>query len=97
MKAAEVKRIKCLDKANAAGLRVQAPTIAQLEVGLSGSAEVVLRRKDSDQLFQPNNPAIFDKLKGEELQMCAGFALFAAYSPRVVTVHNAKGAWEVAY
>lgn len=97
IKVADVKRIKCLEKVYAAGLRVLAPAPEQLDIGLTGAAEVVLRRKDSDQLYQPNNPNVFEKLKGEEMQMCAGFALFAAYPPRLVAVRNPKSGWEVAY
>lgn len=93
----DVKRLKCLDKVYAAGLRIAAPAPESLDIALSGAAEVVLRRKGSDQLFQPNNPALIGKLKDEDTQMCAGFALYTAYPPKLVAVRNPQGAWEVAY
>ncbi len=97
VKVSDVKRIKCLDKAYAAGLRIALPPPEQLDIVLSGGPEVVVRRKNGDQLFQPNDPGIFEKLKVEEVQMCAGTALYAAYPPRLVLVRNPEGAWEVAY
>ena len=88
--------MKCLDKAWAAGVRIDAPAADQLEATLTGNAEVVLRRTNGD-LFRPADAARFEKIKGEDARACAGFALFAAFPPRMVVVRNPGGAWEVVY
>ncbi len=92
----DIRKMKCLDKAWAAGVRIDAPAADQLEATLTGNAEVVLRRTNGD-LFRPADPAKFEKIKGEDARACAGFALFAAFPPRLVVVRNPGGAWEVVY
>ena len=39
--------------------------------------------------------AVHDKIKGEQMQMCAGMALMTVYPPRLVAVRTPNGNWEV--
>lgn len=96
IKLAELKKTKCLDAAYAAGVRVTAPAVDELEFITTGNPEVVVKRK-SGPLFAPASPKAFEPIKGEEVQMCAGMALSMAYPPRLVAVRNPAGAWEVVY
>jgi hypothetical protein len=96
IKVEDVRKSKCLDKAYAAGVRIDAPTAGQLDATLTGNAEVVLRSTSGD-LFRPADPAKFQKIKGEEARMCAGMALYSAFPPRMVVARNPAGDWEAVY
>lgn len=95
IKLAELRKAKCLDKAYAAGVRVPVPAAGDLEFVTTGNPEVVVRSKSG--MLYPFDEHSFARLKGEEMQMCAGMALSMAYPPRLVVVRNPSGAWEVVY
>ena len=92
---AQVRRAKCLDAAYAAGVRMSAPPPEELEFMTTGNPEVVVRRKGRE-LFTLDRRA-FERIKGDEKQMCAGTTLYMVYAPQLVVVRTAAGAWEVAY
>ncbi|MBK7900501.1 MAG: hypothetical protein KA603_06770 [Azonexus sp.] len=91
---ADVKKLKCLDKAYAAGVRIQAPAPADLDIATTGSAAVAVARRGGD-LFSADQKA-FAKLKGNDTQMCVGISLSVAYPPRLVVVRSPEGVWQVA-
>jgi hypothetical protein len=90
-----VRKAKCLDAAYKAGVRVPAPPADQLEFGVSGNPEVVVRRKGGD-LFT-FDPSQFQRIKGDDTQMCAGMVLEMVFPRQMVVVRNPAGAWEVVY
>jgi len=90
---AKVRKAKCLDAAYNAGVGLAGPSTDQLEYLTPGRPEVVIQRKDGSPLYAPDRAA-FDKIKGDETQMCAGVALMAAYPQRLVVVHAPEGAWQ---
>jgi hypothetical protein len=92
----EIKKAKCLDAAYAAGIRVAAPSFEQLEFRVTGNPEVVVQRKDGA-LYDIGGPDAFAKIKGDELQMCAGVALSIAYPPHLAFVRTPAGTWEAVY
>ncbi|GAM11781.1 hypothetical protein OR1_04099 [Geobacter sp. OR-1] len=96
MNPAEVKKAKCLDQAYAAGIRVAAPPLAQLDFVTTGNPEVVVSRKDAVPLF-PFEESSFARIKGDDAQMCAVMAISVAFPPRLVVVRSPAGTWEVAY
>ena len=96
MQVARIQEAKCLDKVYEAGLRVSGPAAEQLDITLSGGPEVVLSRRGGEQLFMPVDPSVMEKITDEEVQMCAGFALFSALPPKLVAVRSPAGVWEVA-
>ena len=89
---AEARKAKCLDKAYAAGVRMSPPSPAELEFVMTNHPEVVVKRKDGP-LFQPDRAA-FNKIKGDEMQMCAGVLLSLIYPPQLIVVHKPEGSWE---
>jgi hypothetical protein len=92
---AEIRKIGCLEKAHAAGVRVPVPGAADLEFATTGSSAVVVARKAGG--LYPFDKKAFARLKGEEMQMCAGVALSIAYPPRLVVAKTPDGRWEVVY
>lgn len=92
----KVKAAKCLDAAYKAGVRIVAAPADQIEIVPTGGAAVIVRRKDGP-LFAPSDPTTFEKIKGDEAQMCVSMALFGVYPPQIAVVHAPSGAWEVAY
>ena len=92
---AEIRKMGCLDKAYAAGVRVPVPAAAELEFSTTGSAVVVVARKGGG--LYPFDRKSFAKLKGEEMQMCAGIVLTMTYPPRLVVAKAPDGRWEVVY
>ncbi len=88
---AGVRKAKCLDKAYAAGVRIAPP--AQLDFATTGNPEVVVQCQDGP-LFEPDRTA-FERIKGDEMQMCAGMALSLAYPPKLIVVRKPDGSWEV--
>ncbi|MCX7109322.1 MAG: hypothetical protein NTX45_04135 [Proteobacteria bacterium] len=89
---AAARKAKCLDKAYAAGVRMAPPSPAELEFVTTGNPEIVVRRKEGP-LFQPDRQA-FARIKGDELQMCAGILLSLVYPPQLTAVHKPDGLWE---
>jgi hypothetical protein len=96
IRVAEIKKAKCLDKAYAAGIRVAAPTFEQLDFVVTGGPEVLVQRK-SGALYDLGGPKAFERIKGDETQMCAGVALSIAYPPHLAFVRTPAGAWELVY
>jgi len=94
---AEVKKLKSLEKAYAAGVRIAAPAPEQIEFVTTGGPEVVVQRKDEENLYRPTDPQAFERIKGDEVQMAASAALFMAYPPRLAVVRTPAGVWEVVY
>jgi hypothetical protein len=92
---AKVRKAKCLDAAYGAGVRFSAPPPGELEFVTTGNPEVVVRRKGGE-LFALD-PKAFERIKGDEKQMCAGMTLAMVYAPQLVVVRSPSGAWEVAY
>lgn len=92
----KVKSAKCLDAAYKAGVRIAAASADQIEIVSTGGPAVVVRSKERP-LFAPTDPTTFDKIKGDEAQMCVSMALFGMYPPQLVVVRAPSGAWEVAY
>ena len=92
---AKVRKAKCLDAAYGAGVRFSAPPPGELEFMTTGNPEVVVRRKGGE-LFALD-PRTFERIKGDEMQMCAGMTLSMVYAPQLVVVRSPSGAWEVAY
>ena len=92
----EMKKAKCLDKAYAAGVRISAPAADQIEFIMTGNPEVVVQRKGGE-LYAQADPKALERIKGEELQMCAGVVLSVAYPPSLVLVRTPSGDWESVY
>jgi len=89
---AKVRKTKCLDKAYAAGVRLDSPPAEALDFATTGNPEVVLRSKTGP-LFAPD-PSSFSHIKGEEAQMCAGISLSIAYPAQLIVVRKPDGSWE---
>lgn len=88
----EARQAKCLDKAHAAGVRVPVPNAGELEFATTGSAAVAVGRKGGP--LYALDPKSFARIKGDQMQMCAGIMLAIAYPPRLVVVRTPAGAWE---
>ncbi len=93
---AEIKKAKCLDAAYAAGIRVAAPAFDQLDFAVTGGPEILVQRKGGT-LYDLGGPETFERIKGDDTQMCAAVALSIAYPPHLAFVRTPAGAWEVAY
>ena len=93
-KVAKVRRMKCIDAAYQAGARFEAAPADQLEFGTPGGPEVVVQRKGGGALYGVDQKA-FEKIKGDDKQMCAGMTLSVVYPPRLVVVRSRGGTWEV--
>ena len=93
-KVGELRKHQCLDAVYKAGLRITAPD--DIEFTTTGNQEVVLGGKATKPLY-PIDPAPFKKLKGDDLQMCAGMTIATVYPPHLVVVKSSNGNWEVAY
>ncbi|MBL8474189.1 MAG: hypothetical protein KF778_15780 [Rhodocyclaceae bacterium] len=90
----EVKKLKCLDKAYAAGVRIKVAAADQVDIVVTGNPEVVVQAK-TGQLFGPTDPRSFERIKDSKVQMCAGFTLAALYPQRMLVVRTPAGKWEV--
>jgi hypothetical protein len=92
---AGLRKGKVLEAAYTAGVRIAVPAPGDLEYLVTGNPEVIVRHK-SGKLF-PLDKQPFDRIKGDELQMGAGMALYMAYPPQMALVLTPAGAWEVVY
>jgi hypothetical protein len=90
-----LRKMKCLDAAYQAGIRIPSPQPDELEFTTTGNPEVIVRRK-SGNLFT-FEPSQFSRIKVEEKQMCAGIVLSAVYPPRLIFVRSPEGHWSLAY
>jgi hypothetical protein len=95
VKVAEVKKLKCLDTAYKAGVRVVAAPPDEIEIVTTGQPEVVVRGK-SGQIYG-GEAAAFEKIKDENAQMCAGIVLGVLYPSKLAMIRTSAGGWEVAY
>ncbi len=94
--AARVRKTKCLDAAYKAGVRITAVPDGELEFVTTGGPEVVVRGKNG--FLYPPDPKTFERIKGDDVQMCAGMVLTLVYQSRLVAARaGASGAWEVVY
>lgn len=93
---AELRKRKCLEAAHKAGVRISAVPASQLDIVVTGGPEVVVQAKGGGPLYPPDQAA-FEKIKGDEMQMCAGMALSMVYRPRLVAVRTPAGNWEIVY
>ena len=93
---AKAQKAKCLDAAYAAGVRVGFAPADQLDFATTGNPEVVVRSKKGD-LYYPLDPKAFERIKGDDLQMCAGMLFSALYPQRLVAVRAPSGEWQVVY
>lgn len=91
---AEIQNAKCLDKAYAAGVRVQPPASEQLEFITTGNAEIVIRRQGKIPLYNFVIPESLKKAKNSDFMWCASMALSQIYPPRLVFVRTPTGVWE---
>src|SRR6185503_8289087 len=89
----EIRKRKCLEAAHKAGVHISAASPANLEFVITGGPEVVVRSKRGE-LYPPDRNA-FERIKGDEVQMCAGMALGVVYPQRLVAVRTPNGNWEV--
>ena len=88
---ASIRSAKCVDKASAAGIRIVAAK--NLDIATTGGSAVIVQAKKGA-LYSPENPSALEKIKGDDMQICASTALFVAYPPRLVVVRSPSGAWE---
>ena len=93
---AKAQEAKCLDAAYAAGVRVGAAPADQLDFATTGNPEVVVRSKNGN-LYYPLDPKTFDRIKGDNLQMCVSVLFSALYPQRLVAVRAPSGEWQVVY
>lgn len=91
----EIRKAKCLDKAHAAGVRITAPAAADIEFATTGSAAVVVSRKNEP--LYPLDPNSFTRIKGDNLRLCAGMTLSIAYLAQLVVAKSPAGSWEIAF
>jgi hypothetical protein len=89
---ARLKKEKCLDKVYAAGVRIGPPKPGTLDVATTDSAAVVVRGQG--EMMYDVDRSKFDKIKDEDVQMCAGMALAMVYPPRLIVVRTPDGAWQ---
>jgi hypothetical protein len=89
----EIRKRKCIEAAHKAGVKIAAAPSSQTEIVTTGGPEVVVKAKQGP-LYQPTGSGL-EKIKGDEMQMCAGMALMAVYPPRLVAVRTPNGNWEV--
>jgi hypothetical protein len=85
--------INFYEAAHKAGVKIAAVPSTQMEIVTTGGPEVVVKGKQGP-LYQPTGNGL-EKIKGDEMQMCAGMALMAVYPPRLVAVRTPNGNWEV--
>ncbi len=90
---AELRKLKCVEKAYAAGLLVQGPATGQLDILLSGNQEVVLRAK-SGPLYNPVDESIFGRIKDQSIMRCMIPVMEVLFPERIIAVKNPSGVWE---
>jgi hypothetical protein len=93
-----VRKLRCLDKAYAAGVRVGPPTAEQLEFLTTGQPEVVVQAKgQAHSLYAIDDELLRQKIKNQDQQFCVGTALSVVYGPRLAAVRDPNGGWKVVY
>jgi hypothetical protein len=105
---AEIRRLDCLGKAYAAGVRIAAHSASDVDFVLSGNQEVFIKGKTGSLYPMFDEHAFAKRIEDDEMhkilpnemQWCAmTMVLFLAtvYPPQLVVVKTAAGAWEVVY
>jgi hypothetical protein len=92
---AEIRKRKCLEAAHKAGVHITAVPSGQIDYVTTGGPEVVVRGKRGE--LYPPDQAAFGRIKGDEMQMCAGMALARVYPKQLVAVRTPGGTWVVVY
>jgi hypothetical protein len=92
LKVDDVRSTHCLEAAYKAGVRVDAPAVADLNFATTGGPEVIVTRKTGT-LFGLDEKT-FAAVKDEGTQMCAGMVLASVYPGRMGFVRKPDGAWE---
>jgi len=93
---AEMRKLGCLDKAYAEGMRVGAPAMDQVGFVLTGQPEVLLQGK-GDSLFVVDMAVLRKKITDPHAQECAGLLLGTVYGPRLAAVRDPAGGWKIVY
>jgi hypothetical protein len=88
---AEIRKRKCLEAAHKAGVHVTAVPESGLDFVTPGGPEVVVRGKRGE-LYPPDRAA-FERIKGDDMQTCAGMALARVYPKQLVVVRTPGGTW----
>lgn len=97
LKIDEIKKMKCLDAAYKAGLRIAPPAAEDLVISATGIPEVVITRKGGNGALFTLDTAPFGKITDEEVQMCAGITIMRAFPPKLVVVRAPDGKWSTPY
>ncbi|MEO6872520.1 MAG: hypothetical protein ABI233_09920 [Chthoniobacterales bacterium] len=92
LKVDDVRSAHCLEAAYKAGVRVSAPTVADLNFTTTGGPEVIVTRK-AGTLFGLDEKT-FAAVKDEGTEMCAGMVLATVYPGRMGIVRRPDGTWE---
>ena len=90
---ARIQKSKILNKGYAAGIRVVAPGVDQIDFVVTGNPEVVVRSKTGN--LYMIDPKAFGRIKGDDLQMGLAMVLGVLYPPQLVAVRDAAGKWAV--
>lgn len=93
---AGIRKSQCLNQGYAAGVRVAAQPLDQLDFVLTGNPEVVVQSK-TGAIFFPAEMSAFERIKEDEIQMCVIMVFSALYPPRLAAVRSVSGKWEVVY
>jgi hypothetical protein len=93
---AGVRKAKCLDAAYSAGVRITPVAADQLEFATTGNPEVVVKSRKGE-LYPVTDQKSFERIKGDEVQMCAGIVMSMLFPQRLVVVRMPSGEWQVAY
>jgi hypothetical protein len=91
----ELRKRKCLEAAHKAGVHITAVPTGELDYVTTGGPEVVVRGKRGE--LYPPDQAAFGRIKGDEMQMCAGMALARVYPKQLVAVRTPGGTWVAVY
>lgn len=91
----ELRKLKCVEKSYATGLRVKGPAAGQMDIVLTGKQEVVLRAK-SGPLYNPVDQSIFGKIKDQSVMRCLIPVVEVLFPERIIAVKNPSGVWEEA-
>jgi hypothetical protein len=93
---AQLRKLRCLDKGYAAGLRVGAPAPEQVDFIASGQPEVMLQARGQS-LYALDFDLLRKKIKDEKTQECLGTVLMTLYGPQAAAVHDPAGGWKLVY
>jgi hypothetical protein len=91
----QLRKRKCFEAAHKAGVHVTPVPTGELDYVTTGGPEVVVRGKRGE--LYPPDQAAFARIKGDDVQMCAGMALARIYPKQLVAVRTPGGTWVVVY